>query len=63
MFCPFSVNEFYWGLTPPNGLKNGIKEVKTKVNGTSTNSSQVLVQSLSLCYVSYRVIRSKVIRS
>jgi hypothetical protein len=32
----------------------GIKERGMKVNGTATTSLQVLVQSLSLCYVSYR---------
>jgi hypothetical protein len=39
MFCPFAEGESHWGLTPPHGLRNGIKEVRIKANSTSTNSS------------------------
>jgi hypothetical protein len=45
----------------PTSEQQGI--ISNGVNSTSTNSSQVLVQSLGLCYVSHHVIRSGVIRS
>jgi hypothetical protein len=58
MFCPYVSlrsrrNSLGFDIT--QWASRRIKEVRIKVNSTSANPSQVLVQSLSLCYVSYRV--------